>query len=80
MSIVMTSYRCLRSEIYRATDGYGQSGAQRTRHRMKRRRSAKIKRHRTHPRPPVPRKTAVIQISNSQQAADPANTKGIKSP
>ena len=77
MSTAMTTYRRLRSEIHGATAGYGQTSTQHVLHRMKRHRSAKIKRHRSHPRPPAPHATTATPASNPWQAIEQANTTNI---
>ncbi len=77
MSTAMTSYRRLKSEILWATAGYGQTSTRHVLHRMKRHRSAKIKRHRSHPRPPAPYATTTISVSIPRQAIEQANTTNI---
>jgi hypothetical protein len=77
MSTAMTSYRRLQSEIHRATAGYGQTGAQLVHHSIEQRQSAKIKRHRTHPRPIAPHSKTATPASTPQQAKTPVNTANI---
>ncbi|MGI9499838.1 MAG: hypothetical protein ACR2P3_07360 [Geminicoccaceae bacterium] len=80
MIITTTSGQRFEPDNHRATEGSGPMHHKDAGHGKNQHRSAKIKSHRPHPSPIMPRKTTVIQTSNPQQAAAPANTQGIKSP